>query len=219
MLHEFLTSNREKLIAQCHALEMTRAPRRAISKEIKHGVPMFLDQLIDTLRVGKDALNDETTQVDSVPTEKQQPTEMSKTATKHGRELLERGYTIDQVVHAYGDVCQAVTELASEGDTQIGAEEFKTFNGCLDNAIAAAVTEFDRKREEIIWKSGNTVVNERLLFLAQEVRNSVANAMLAVAVIKRGAVGTSGATAGVLDRSLVSIRDFCDEALIEARRH
>ena len=144
---------------------------------------------------------------------------MSKTATKHGRELLERGYTIDQVVHAYGDVCQAVTELASEGDTQIGAEEFKTFNGCLDNAIAAAVTEFDRKREEVVWKSGNTVVNERLLFLAQEVRNSVGNAMLAVAVIKRGAVGTSGATAGVLDRSLISIRDFCDEALSEARPH
>ena len=219
MLHEFLTSNREKLIAQCHALAVTRAPVRSISKEIKHGVPIFIDQLIDTLRVEQNALHDETAQKDSVPTEKQQPTEMSKTATKHGRELLERGYTIDQVVHAYGDVCQAVTELASEGDTQIDAEEFKTFNGCLDNAIAAAVTEFDRKREEIVWKSGNTVVNERLLFLAQEVRNSVGSAMLAVAVIKRGAVGTSGATAGVLDRSLTSIRDFCDEALSEARPH
>ena len=219
MLHEFLASNREKLIAHCCALAATRAPRRLISKQIKHGVPVFLDQLIDTLRDEQDALEGDPVQMDSGLTEKQQPTEMAMTATKHGRELLERGYTIDQVVHAYGDVCQAVTELASEGDLPIAAEEFKTFNGCLDNAIAAAVTEFDRKREEIVWKSGNTVVNERLLFLAQQVRNSVGSAMLAVAVIKRGAVGTSGATAGVLDRSLVSIRDFCDEALIEARRH
>ena len=219
MLHEFLTSNREKLIAHCHELAVTRAPRRLISKQIKHGIPIFLDQLIDTLRDGQDDSDDAAAQMASSLTEKQQPTEMSKTASKHGRELLERGYTIDQVVHAYGDVCQAVTELASNNDTQIAAEEFKTFNGCLDNAIAAAVTEFDRKREEIVWKSGNTVVNERLLFLAQEVRNSVGSAMLAVAVMKRGVVGTSGATAGVLDRSLVSIRDYCDEALAEARRH
>ena len=219
MLHEFLTSNREKLIAHCHELAVTRAPRRLISKQIKHGIPIFLDQLIDTLRDGQDDSDDAAAQMASSLTEKQQPTEMSKTASKHGRELLERGYTIDQVVHAYGDVCQAVTELASNNDTQIAAEEFKTFNGCLDNAIAAAVTEFDRKREEIVWKSGNTVVNERLLFLAQEVRNSVGSAMLAVAVMKRGVVGTSGATAGVLDRSLASIRDFCDEALAEARRH
>ena len=219
MLHEFLTSNREKLIAHCHTLAATRTPRRLLANDVKHGVPIFLDQLIDTLRDEQDALKDGAAQVDSGLTEKQQPTELSKTATKHGRELLERGYSIDQVVHAYGDVCQAVTELASDNDTKIAADEFKTFNGCLDNAIAAAVTEFDRNREVIVRESGNVIVNERLLTLAQEVRNAVGNAMLAVAVIKRGAVGTTGATAGVLDRSLISIRDFCDEALVEARLH
>ena len=219
MLHEFLTSNREKLITHCHALAATRAPRRSLSTEIKHGIPIFLDQIIDTLRDDEDALPDDPAKMATVPTEKQRPTALSKTATKHGRELLERGYTVDQVVHAYGDLCQAVTELASEGDTQIATEEFKIFNGCLDNAIAAAVTEFDRKREEIVWGSGNTAVNDRLLFLTQEIRNSVGAAMLSVAVIKRGTVGMSGATAGVLDRSLVTIRDLCDEALAEARRH
>ncbi len=219
MLHEFLTTNREQLIAHCHGLAATRAPRRLISEEIKHGIPVFIDQLIDTLRDEEHALASDLAHRDSGLTEKQHPTQLSKTATNHGRELLERGYTIDQVVHAYGDVCQAVTELASESDMQIAAEEFKTFNGCLDNAIAAAVTEFDRKREEVVWESGNTAVNERLLFLAQEMRNCVATAMLAVAVIKRGTVGLSGATAGVLDRSLSSIRDLCDEALTDVRRH
>lgn len=219
MLHEFLTSNREQLIAHCHALAATRAPQRLLSTEIKHGIPVFLDQLIDTLRDEQDASKDDPAQMDSVPTEKQRPTPLSNTATKHGRELLERGYTVDQVVHAYGDVCQAVTELASEGDLPIAAEEFKIFNGCLDNAIAAAVTEFDRKRGEVVWETGNTAVNERLLFLAQEIRNSVGAAMLAVAVIKRGTVGMNGATAGVLDRSLVAIRDLCDESLIESRPH
>ena len=219
MLHKFLMANREQLIEHCHALAATRAPRRSLPTEIKHGIPIFLDQLIDTLRDDEDALKDDPAQMARVPTEKQQPTALSNTATKHGRELLERGYTVDQVVHAYGDLCQAVTELASKGDTQIAADEFKIFNGCLDNAIAAAVTEFDRKREEIVWESGNTSANERLLFLAQEIRNSVGAAMLSIAVIKRGTVGMNGATAGVLDRSLVAIRDLCDESLIEARPH
>ena len=219
MLHAFLTTNRDQLIAHCHALAVSRAPRRFISEEIKHGIPIFIDQLIDTLRKEDDALENGSTHRDSVLTEKQHPTALSNTATLHGRELLERGYTIDQVVHAYGDVCQAVTELASAGDLPIAAEEFKTFNGCLDNAIAAAVTEFDRQREEIVWGSGNTVVKDRLLFLAQETRNTVATAMLAVAVIKRGTVGSSGATAAVLDRSLDTIRDLCDEALIGSRGH
>lgn len=219
MLHEFLTTNREQLIVHCQVSAAARSPRRFLSEEIRHGIPIFIDQLIATLRKEDDAVDKDSVPRHSVPTEKQHPTAMSKTATMHGRELLERGYTIDQVVHAYGDVCQAVTELASAGDLPIAAEEFKTFNGCLDNAIAAAVTEFDRQREEIVWGSGNTVANERLLFLAQETRNNVATAMLAVAVIKRGTVGSSGATAAVLDRSLNTIRDLCDEALIGSRGH
>ena len=55
--------------------------------------------------------------------------------------------------------------------------------------------------------------------LAQELRNSVGTAMLSVAVIKRGTVGLHGATAGVLDSVLVTMRDLCDETLAEARRH
>ena len=52
-----------------------------------------------------------------------------------------------QVVHGYGDVCQAVTELAMELESPISADEFKTLNRCLDEAIAQAVTEFARQRD------------------------------------------------------------------------
>ena len=63
-------------------------------------------------------------------------------ARAHGRQLLKRGFTVDQVVHDYGDVCQSVTELAVETDTAISAEDFRTLNQCLDDAIAGAVTAF-----------------------------------------------------------------------------
>ena len=39
---------------------------------------------------------------------------ISETAAKHGKELLQRGFTIAQVVNDYGGVCQTITELAIE---------------------------------------------------------------------------------------------------------
>jgi hypothetical protein len=46
---------------------------------------------------------------------------------------------VDQIVHDYGDLCQAVTELAIEHNLPITNNEFQTFNRCLDDAIANAV--------------------------------------------------------------------------------
>ena len=40
-----------------------------------------------------------------------------------------------------------MTELAIELELPISADEFKTLNRCLDEAIAQAVTEFSRQRE------------------------------------------------------------------------
>jgi hypothetical protein len=60
--------------------------------------------------------------------------------------LLRQGFTVSQVVHDYGDVCQSITELAVETHAPISAEDFRVLNGCLDNAIAGAVTEFGRER-------------------------------------------------------------------------
>jgi hypothetical protein len=52
------------------------------------------------------------------------------------------GYTIDQVVHDYGDVCQAVTELASEQNTFIAVDEFHTLNRLCsaNNNVAPTLT-------------------------------------------------------------------------------
>src|SRR5689334_11625315 len=123
MLHEFLTERRDELIARCKAKVSTRRSPPPTDIELDHGVPLFLDQLVDTLRL----------ELDSSP-------EIGKSAIEHGNELLRRGFTVDQVVHDYGDVCQAVTELAVELDVPIATNEFRILNRCLDDAIADAVT-------------------------------------------------------------------------------
>jgi hypothetical protein len=68
--------------------------------------------------------------------------EFAPTATMHGGDMLHDGFTIEQVIRDYGNVCQAVTNLAVETGALISAREFRTFNRCLDDAMAAAVAEY-----------------------------------------------------------------------------
>jgi signal transduction histidine kinase len=101
-------------------------------------------------------------------------------------ELLQHGFTVDQVVHDYGDLCQAITDLAFERGEPIGIDEFRTLNRCLDNAIAGAVTEFALQRDLLMTGRDAQALNERLGFLAHELRNLIQSATLAVAAIKMG---------------------------------
>jgi len=119
--------------------------------ELLHGIPLFLDQLTDTLRDEAASGSHDRFEVSVVPRDLRKRSgaaEIEATAGRHGSELLlkERD-SVDQVVHDYGDVCQAVTELALEENAVITTDEFRILNRCLDNAIADAVTEFERQRD------------------------------------------------------------------------
>jgi signal transduction histidine kinase len=206
MLQEFLSRNRDTLIARCQSKVATRRVPRAAEQELWHGIPLFLDQLIDTLRL--EQASSRTTSSTS---------DIGKTAAQHGNELLRRGFTVGQVVHDYGDLCQAVTDMAIEQNATISAAEFRTLNRCLDHAIADAVTEFGRQRDELTSDESTRATNERLGFLAHELRNLIHTATLAVAAIKGGSVGLAGATGALLDRSLSGLRDLVDRMLVDVR--
>ena len=60
-------------------------------------------------------------------------------------------------------------------------------------------------------------LNERLGFLAHELRNHLHTATLAVTAIKAGNVGITGATGAVLDRSLIGMRTLIDRSLADVR--
>jgi hypothetical protein len=82
MLYEFIEVNREEIIRRCRAKVTARSVPLPTKAEIDHGVPMFLVQLVEALRLG----------LSSSP-------EMSMSALMHGHGLLLQGFTVSQVVH------------------------------------------------------------------------------------------------------------------------
>ena len=109
-MHTFLLNNRAELIARCTAKMALRQQRSATLEQLKNGVPLFLDQLTATLRAEEVHGNKESLRI-SGPSRGDglDLSEMGETASLHGRELLKLGFTVDQVVHNYGDLCQAIT--------------------------------------------------------------------------------------------------------------
>jgi hypothetical protein len=131
-LLEFIGANRDELIGRCRVKVGKRSSPPPTEAEIDHGVPLFLDQLSEVLRREAGTTH-----------------EISESAAQHGRELLVRGFTVSQVVHDYGDVCQSVTDLAVETNAPISSGDFGTLNRCLDDAIAGAVTAYANAQDGI----------------------------------------------------------------------
>jgi hypothetical protein len=131
----------------------------------------------------------------------------------HGNELLQAGYTIDQVVHTYGDVCQAITELAHDRNAPVAINEFKTLNRMLDNAIADAVTSYGRHDDKAKRVQGSLDLNERMTALADEQRPFLDMALKALDALKVGNIGLAGATGTLLERSLLHARNLIDKSM------
>jgi hypothetical protein len=205
-----LTSNRKELIKRCREKVAKRFERAQTPAAIDHGVPLFLQQLVETLRLeGSTHTRDMST-----PERTPAPTEIGRGAAIHGAELLRLGYTVDQVVHDYGDVCQAVTELAVEQKAPIAIDEFRTLNRCLDNAIADAVTAFGRSGQTTINDRAETL-NKRLDHFAEEQRRLVDIAIQSYNAIRTGSIGLKGSTSTLLTQALDDLRSLADRCLPE----
>jgi len=218
MLHEFVTTHRDKLITLCRAKVERRAAPRATIAELEQGIPLFIDQVAEALRLDAASSRVQSLQVSGgsggeVP----DISDIGNSAARHGNELQHRGFTVEQVVHDYGDLCQAITELAIKESAQISADEFHTLNRCLDNAIASAVTEFGHQRDLTLSEERVRATSEALGNFAHEQRNLLNTAMLALTAIRAGKAGFAGATAGVLDRSMRGLSDLIDSMLANVR--
>ncbi len=217
-MHEFLSAHRDELIARCIEKVGQRSAPKTNPAENQYGIPHFLDQLIKTLQL-------EQTSQPLLSRKVSGPSggvaavlsELGKTAARHGGELMARGFTVEQVVHDYGDLCQSITDLAFERNVPIEIDEFRTLNRCLDNGIAFAVTEFNYRRDFVVADRQTEVLNERLGIFAHELRNLLSASTLALSALKTGNLSISGATGGILDRSLVGMANLIDRSLSEVR--
>ena len=143
--------------------------------------------------------------------------ESTRTANSDGDELFEQGYTVGQVVHGYGDICQVITQLAIEMNAPVTLREFRTFNRLLDNAIADAVSSFILHRDAPAKGDGAQDLHQRLGSVAEEQRKLLDAALVTLDAVKYGNVGMMGATAGILEDSLKKLRVLIDKSLPEVR--
>ncbi len=176
-LEDFISANRGILIDRCSGKVAHRSPAAPLHTGGDDGIAQLLDQVVDELRHGRADTDD-----------------ITRSAMQQGHRLLVEGFTIGQVVHGYGDVCQSITDLAVEQAAPISADEFRTLNRCLDDAIAGAVTEHAR---------GNTGTNPSR---PDELKGLVNVALVAFDALQRGNVTVGGSTGRVLHDSLTALR-------------
>ena len=205
ILGTFISTHRDEIIARAEAHARARstvpATRWATDAESSHGNPAFLDQLADALRRGETGDG-----IDREP--------LTTTAARHGQQLLRMGMPLAQVVHDYGDVCQAITDLAVEQEAWIPAASFRALNLCLDDAIAEAVTEYSRHREHAIEAQGI----EKLGILVHEMRNLLGLATLSFESIRTsGPAAQEGRSGIVCARSLMDLSSLIDRSLADVR--
>jgi hypothetical protein len=180
-LEGFIAANREELIKRCRLKVTGRLAPVATGAEIEQGIPIFLEQLAAQLRLPAP---------DTIA--------IRATAANRGRDLFRHGLTIGQVVHDYGDVCQAITELAGELNAPLSTADFRTLNRCLDDAIADAVSEFANQARLTaqVEAAGQSI----------ELRNLLFTAVTAFEALQTGSVGVAGTTGFLVHRSLVAMR-------------
>lgn len=196
MLHAFLVASRKEI------LERSRSKYASydIDAQLGEGLPLFLDQVIATLGQSKSE------RAESYRS-------LGETAAQHGEQLLRIGLTVGQVVQDYGSICQSVTELAMEHDQSITADDFQTFNRCLDDAIAHAVTAYEQQRDLQGASAGTADFGS----MVHEMRNMVTTSMLTFDALKRGTIGIHGSTSTMLGNSLQRMRTLLDRTLAEIR--
>ena len=175
-LHAFIDIHKDDLIRRCRLKVSQRTSPEPTPQEVDHGVPLFLDQLLRELALGPSLTR-----------------EIAQGALLHGEDLMRQGYTVSQVVHDYGDVCQSITDLAVELEAPIRTEDFRTLNRCLDDAIAVAVTQFANAQD--------SSKDER----TRALRTLVRTALSAFEALQTGNVGIGGSTAAALERSLLGM--------------
>jgi diguanylate cyclase (GGDEF)-like protein len=134
-----------------------RSSRELPRAEPEHGIPVFLDQVASAL-----ATEQRTPAAEgeiALGNSDGRDSRVGAMATLHGGDLFELGFSVEEVIRDYGNVCQAVTSLAMEVGAPISVTEFRTFNRCLDDAMAGAVSEYSQRKDMQTTATNTATIN------------------------------------------------------------
>ena len=206
-LYTMLIERKTEILEKCRAKVADVAGPRSSAYPFEAAFPLLYDELIEVLRL---SLADHSAEARKKFVS---DTVNASSSRAHAQQSFRMGYTVSQLVHGYGSICQGITEFAYEQGEPITSTEFSQLNMCLDVAIAQAVSEFELVKIHAMSDSDTL----RMGFLVHEVRNYLSSAMLAHELIKSGDVGANGATSQAMTMSLQHIKQLVDRAIAEVR--
>jgi signal transduction histidine kinase len=195
-LNGFLAQYFDELVALAKAKASAWRSRWASAPGLEPGLPLLLAQLGEAVRRETSTAPPADGGIGSI-------------AARHARALLEKGWPVSQIVHDYGDLRQAITELAIGRGAVMGPEELGALGRCLDHASAEAVAEYARLKDEAT--SHREV--ERLGQVSHDLRNQLQTAQLSFRALRTGRAGIDGSAGDALGRSLDRLRDLIDTRL------
>jgi hypothetical protein len=147
-LHEFIVAHTEELLTRSRAKVTRRSYPHPSEAELEHGIPLLLLQVAMALD-GAATIANAHKDPKKPDTDARTVEAIARSARLHEEGLSTLGFTLEQVVYDYGEVCRAVGELALEHDAAVTDEEFHVLDRCLDSAVAAAITSWGA--EKGIW--------------------------------------------------------------------
>jgi signal transduction histidine kinase len=202
MLSHFLLEHRHEVLERSLAkIRSVPATAGRSAGELIDDLSLFVDELILALRKARD---------------EPRPAGLKTTgeiAPAHARQRWRIGFDVEQVVHDYGFLCDAITEAAQDARVSIDINEYRVLNQSLDTAIAEAVNQYMKSRD----RAGERQVSERIGYIVHELRNALATSLLSLQAIRSAKLSASGRTADALERSLRRQQELIDYLLSDIR--
>lgn len=199
-MHEFIARRRSEVLANCVQRMKTSMPAWS-EADLEGGFGAVVDDVLAALQHEA-----------GLPVTSQLPGR-SEAALRHGGSRQSHGYPIAKVATDFGSVSDVLGQLASEEGLTFSAREYQVLNQSLDTAIASALDQFwTQSREQLA-----TSEQERMGFLAHELRNALGSARVAFSILRGGQLTALSRTGDVLDRSLSRLERLIEQALTAVR--
>lgn len=223
MLHDFLRANEAAILSSTEEKTLELALDHPSSARLKGGLRIFYEQMIEIIAARNDPSKPPEKDIKAIAAAadrvdepamaeaagRPEEAELATSAGEHGAELFRLGYTLSHVVHAYGAMCQSITELASAKAAPIDASEFHALNRCLDVAIAGAVTTY-----QSLQSAGPAVLGEQdSSVIAKQMKAELHGLSVAFRSIQTGRVGVGGSTGQLLATGLERLGASIDKLI------
>jgi signal transduction histidine kinase len=198
-LAEVIAAEKEQLLKSWRQrVRGTIDPAGSDTAELVDDVPFFIDEVVAFLRQrAAPAAVDKAGQV----------------AVSHGSQRFHAGFSLGAVIREYGVLRECILDLLRHRALPLDLDELQAVLNLLSVAIAHAAEEFERQRDRVIENQNQ----EYFGFIAHELRNPLASALLAAQVLQRRLGTEHDVLMHRLVRNLSSLRHEIDNSLIRVR--